>query len=214
MSTASIPILTPGVPGQHIVLEDVSWEFYEQLLQETRGRHLRLTYDHGRLELMSPSPRRERVKKVVGLMVAIIGMERNIPMRQLGSTTFRRTALLKSLEPDECYYIKNESKVRGRDELDFEVDPPPDLALEVDVTNWSVNRLPIYAALGVPEIWRHDGQRLDCLHLIRGKYEPAELSLAFPFLRIAEINRFLDMWPGTEEMTLLRAFRDWVRTIN
>lgn len=210
-ATATQLIANASLPD-HLLLEEASWEFYEMLLLETQERHLRITYDEGRLELMSPLPRHERVKKIVGVLVSIIAVERNIPMRHLGSTTFRRRKRRKGLEPDECFYVQSESRIREKDDLDLTIDPPPDLAVEVDVTNWSVDRLPIYAALGVPEIWRHDGQQLGCLLLSKdGKYEPAEMSLAFPFLRVAEINRFLAMWPATEETAVLRAFRDWVR---
>jgi Uma2 family endonuclease len=198
--------------AEHLLLEDVTWEFYEALLGQTQTRHLRITYDEGRLELISPLPRHERVKQVVGGMLTILAVERGIAMRQLGSTTFRKRKKRKGLEPDQCYYVQSEWKIRTKDHLDLKVDPPPDLALEVDVTNWSIKRLPIYAALGVPEIWRHDGKQLFGLKLSRdGEYEPAEMSLAFPFLRVAELNRFLEMWPTTEETALLRAFRDWVR---
>ena len=94
--------------ADHVLMEDVSWEFYEELLLQTPHRHLRITYDEGRLELMSPLPRHERIKKLVAVMVAVIAMERIIPMRQLGSTTFRRRKRYKGLEPDECFYVQSE----------------------------------------------------------------------------------------------------------
>jgi Uma2 family endonuclease len=215
MSTAVIPILLPGVVGQHIVLEDVSWDQYEEMLKQVKDAHFQLTFDQGRLEIMSPLPEHEWIKQLVGAMVTLIALERNIPMRQLGQTTYRRRQLRKGLEPDQCYYVQNERKIRSRNDLDFNVDPVPDLAIEADVTSRSIDRLPIYAALGVAEIWRHDGRQLTCLHLnAGGTFEPAEMSLAFPFLRVAELNRFLEMWSGMEETALLRAFRDWVREIN
>jgi Uma2 family endonuclease len=213
MSTASFPILSPRIPGQHIVLEDVSWDQYEMLLKQVEDCHFQLTFDQGRLEIMSPLLEHEWIKQLVGTMVTLIALERNIPMRQLGQTTYRRRNLRKGLEPDQCYYVQNEKKIRGRNDLDFNVDPVPDLVIEADVTSRSIDRLPIYAALGVAEIWRHDGRELTCLHLKWGAYESGEMSLAFPFLRVAELNRFLEMWSGMEETALLRAFRDWARDI-
>ncbi len=198
-------------PEQHVVLENVSWELYELLLQELQEQRLQLTYDEGRLEIMSPLPKHERRKYLIGVMIDILALERSIPMRRLGSTTFRKRALQKGLEPDQCYYVQNEKKIRGRDDLDFNVDPAPDLAVEADVTSWSIDRLPIYAALGVREIWQHDGRRLNCLHLMKGEYKSSQKSLAFPFLQVGEVNRFLEMWPKMEETALLLAFRDWVR---
>ena len=211
MTTLMREAAASDYPQQHLVLEDVSWEFYESLLRELQEQRLQITYDQGRLEIMSPLPKHESIKQIIGAMVTQIAMERNIPMRQLGSTTYRRRKLRKGLEPDQCYYVQNEKKVRGRDDLDFEIDPVPDLAVEADVTSRSIDRLPIYAALGVREIWRHDGQRLHFLHLVRGKYTSAQTSLAFPFLKVAELNRFLNIWSEMEEIAFLRSFRDWVR---
>jgi Uma2 family endonuclease len=194
------------------VLQDVSWETYEALLKQVEEEHFQLTYDDGRLEIMSPLPEHEWAKQLIGAMIMLIALERNIPMRQLGQTTYRRRKIRKGLEPDQCYYVQNEKKIRGRNDLDFNVDPVPDLVLKIDVTSRSIERMPIYAALRVPEVWRHDEQQLACFHLsAKGKYEPAEMSLAFPFLRVTDLNRFLEMRAKTEEMALLRSFRDWVR---
>ena len=198
-------------PGQ-VVLQGVSWELYEKLLSEVGDGNLRLTYSNGSLEIMSPLPKHERTKKLIGGLIEMIALERNLPMARLGSTTFKRADLDRGLEPDECYYIRNEARVRNKDRIDPAQDPPPDLVVEVDITHRSVARLAIYAALGVPEVWRFDGERLTGLHLEPdGQYHPIETSAAFPFLHIVELERFLAMLTTTDETSIMRAFRDWVR---
>jgi Uma2 family endonuclease len=211
MTTIALPKLIPGIPGQHLVLDDVSWEAYELLLQQVEEEHFQLTYDEGRLEIMSPFPRHESIKQVLGTMVSLIAMERRIPIKSLGQTTFRRRKVRKGLEPDQCYYVQNEKLIRGRDDLDFNVDPPPDLVIEADITHRSIERMPLYAALGVPEIWRHDGLKLTCQMLAGRTYEQTEMSVAFPFLRVADLNQFVDKRNEVEETELMLAFRDWVR---
>jgi Uma2 family endonuclease len=196
---------------QHFVLENASWEIYEKLLREVGNRPIRLTYDEGRLEIMSPLPEHERPKKIIGRMIEMLAFELDVSMISLGSTTFSRKDKAKGLEPDECYYFKNEQRMRGRKRLDMKKDPPPDLVVEIDITSRSIGRDPIYAALGVPEVWRYDGRRLQCLHLQSGEYHVRKHSLAFPFLEPAQLQRFLDMLPQHDETSIIKAFVAWVR---
>jgi Uma2 family endonuclease len=204
----------PGEPvPPMLVLENVSWETYDALLRDLEAQRLRITYDEGRLVVMSPLPRHERVKSLMGSMVEVLAMELRIPISRLGSTTWRKRLLRKGLEADECYYVQNEPLVRARDEIDLKKDPPPDLAVEVEITHHPLDRLAIYAALGVPEIWYYTGKRVRTLRLEDAKYEDVEYSVAFPFLRPAELERFLEMRLSTDETTLMCDFRDWVRTL-
>ena len=164
---------------------------------------------------MSPLPIHESWKHMLGWMIQIIALELDIPIRGLGSTTWRREEAGRGLEADECYYVQGEPHVRGRTDLDLTRDPPPDLAVEVEVTHRPnpINRQAVYAALGVPELWRYDGARLTALLLgAEGAYRPSPVSLAFPFLRPSDLERFLAMLPTTGETALMRAFRDWVRS--
>jgi Uma2 family endonuclease len=122
--------------------------------------------------------------------------------------------LKKGLEPDECYYVQHAADVEGKDELDLKKDPPPDLAIEIDITHRSIPRLPIYAALGVPEVWRFDGLKLTVLILgDDGKYRPATSSLAFPFLPMETFSSFLLRLASEPQIAVLREFRDWVKTL-
>jgi Uma2 family endonuclease len=215
-------------PG--VLLSGVSWELYEQLLHVVGDRPLRLTYDEGELEIMPPLRLHEKFKKLIGRMIEVLSLELRIPMECAGSTTFRRKRLAKGLEPDECYYIAHEAEVRSGEEFDLERDPPPDLVVEIDITHRPVNRKRIYAALGVPELWSFDGERLIALELVphavrdaRGatstnkaeirkrKYVPIKKSLAFPFLEVGELAQFLTLADEAGETAAIFAFQDWVR---
>src|SRR5579863_6954772 len=176
-------LLPPPLPSldetQHFVLEDASWELYEKLLRDIGDRPIRVTYDSGRMEIMAPSAEHEAPKKLIAGLIEGLCFELRIPIVCLGSTTFRQKIKAKGLEPDECYYIQHAAKMRGRKALNLRNDPPPDLALEVELTTRWIPREPVYASLGVPEVWRYDGKRLQCLHLINGAYQVRRKSLAF-----------------------------------
>jgi Uma2 family endonuclease len=196
-----------------VLLRNVSWRFYEDFLREI-GDHQRLylTYDRGTLEIMPPSPYHERYKKILARLVEQMTLELDIPIVSGGSTTFRREDLERGLEPDECYYVQHEAEARDTKEVDLTRDPPPDLVIEMDYTSHLVDRLGIYAALGVPEVWRYDLRRFECLLLdASGEYRPSDKSLAFPFLPLQELERFLIRRTGLGETQLLREFREWVR---
>jgi Uma2 family endonuclease len=198
---------------QHFVLSDVSWRLYETLLEEIGDRPVRITYHKGRIEMMSPLPKHDKWKTRIGRMIEILAVELDIPMTPLGSTTFRREDEQAGLEPDECYYVRHAAAVHDKDHIDLAVDPPPDLAVEIDITRRSVPRQPIYAALGVPELWRFDGNHLAVLVLnTTGQYEERASSLAFPFIPMAEFRRFLDLTRTTDDTTAMRQFQQWVRT--
>jgi Uma2 family endonuclease len=136
--------------------------------------------------------------------------ELGLEIYSLGSTTWRREDLQKGLEPDECYYITQEAQVRGKTSFDLYSDPAPDLAIEIDLTSSSLNRLGIYAALGVQEIWRYDGQDLKIYILVEGEYQQQEQSAVLPVLSRSDILRFLNKRSTLGENALIREFRQWL----
>ena len=212
MTVAASPISIAD--QQHMVLDGVSWPLYEQLLSEMGNRPVRMTFDNGDLEIMSPLPKHEKWGNRLGRMIEIISLELNIPIEPLGSTTFRREDLAKGLEPDECYYVQHAADVRHKGELDLTVDPPPDLAIEIGITRRSIAREPIYAALGVPELWRFNSQQFTMLALgADGRYLAITQSLAFPFLPPSTVESFLRRLETEEQTVVLRDFRDWVRSL-
>ena len=197
---------------EYLYLEGVSWELYEHLLKLTEHRRLRLTYDNGELEIMSPLPQHERVKIAIGKMISAILEALDVPYDELGSTTFRRRVKKKGLEPDDCFYIQTQPLIARKDRIDLAKDPPPDLVIEIDITSLSIPRLPIYAALGVPEIWRYDGSRLQCLQLHKDDYRDVECSIAFPRLRVADLESFIRMAEQkVDQNATMKAFRAWLR---
>jgi Uma2 family endonuclease len=163
---------------------------------------------------MSPLPKHEEWKSRIGRMIELMSLELGIHVRTLGSTTFRRKRKKVGLEPDECYYVQHIDAVRGKDRLDLEIDPPPDLVVEIDITRRSIAREPIYAALRVPELWRYDAKRLAVLELNKeGKYSERPSSLAFPFLPMEPFAKYLDRMRAEDDLTVLRDFHQWVRTL-
>ncbi len=189
------------------LLTSVSWEQYEALLDALGDHYLRHTYDRGTLEIMSPSRDHEWIKKFIGRMIETMAYELDIPIQSVGSTTQRRKPAKRGLQPDESYYVAHEHLVRGRRKLDPKIDPPPDLVVEVDVSNSSLKRMPTYAALGVPEVWRHDLRQLTFNKLGKtGVYQPIRRSLAFPFLRPEDVARFVDELTEKDENAILREF--------
>ena len=204
--------LAPPPSSHRVVLHGVSWSLYQQMLAEVGDGHLRLTYDRGSLEIMSPSDLHEKVKTVTARLIEAYADAVDIVVEGLGSTTFLREDALRGLEPDECYYVAHAAAVIGKTELDLTIDPPPDLAIEVDISPPSVQRQPIYATLGVPEIWRYDGRRLTSLHRTeQGEYIAAERSLSFPDLPMDELNRFIQIGLTSGQSAAVRALRDWLK---
>jgi Uma2 family endonuclease len=201
-------------PAGPVVLKGISWAVYEALLAdlERSGQHVYLTYDRGTLEIMPPSPFHERYKTALGRLIETLSTELAIPTTGLGSTTFKREDLARGLEPDECYYVQHAPQMEGRFELDLLRDPPPDLAIEMDHTHHAKGRDGIYAALGVPEVWQFDGGRIRAFKRTHdGRYEAIEYSLAFPFLKVTELERFLQLARTTNDFRAAVAFRDWLR---
>lgn len=203
--------------GECVQIRDVTWSTYEKLL-ETRDRirpRTRLLFDRGSLELMVVSNSHERLKEIVGLLVAAWIEETGGDYVPSGELTHKRPDLERGFEPDLCFYIASAHKVLGLRELDFAKDPPPDLAVEIEVTQSVLDRLPIYAAFGVPELWRYDGETLTVLVLgTDGAYSASQSSPSLPRLPLADFSRFLGMAQSTEVgfATIARQFRAWIRT--
>ena len=207
---ATVPAVLTG--EQRVLLSEVSWEAYEAFLKCWAERPVRLTYDNGNLEIMSPLLSHEQYGALLRRMIETYTVEQNVPVYSGGATTFRRQAKKRGLEPDACYWIQNERRMRGQKEFDPERDPPPDLAIEVDITSSSLDRMGIYASLGIPEVWRCDGETLT-VQLLQpdGSYAPAPRSAALPGLPPGEVLRFLRLSDEKDETSLIRSFRAWVR---
>ena len=199
-------------PDPSVVLENVSWQTYENLLADlVDSSARRLTYDRGVLEIMSPSAEHERLNRTLALLVEIIAEELSIETENLGSATFRREDLERGFEPDSCFYVRNADRIRGKRHLDLRVDPPPDLVIEIDITSSSIDKMSIYAHVGVPELWRCDGMTLQIASLEGGAYVTSSSSAVFPVLTAATLSNFLAQSRHSTRLELIKAFREWIR---
>jgi Uma2 family endonuclease len=163
------------------------------------------------MEIMSPLPRHERYGAWIGKLVQLVCTDREINVQALKSTTFKVEELQRGLEPDECFYIQNaEAAATMEDAFDPAINPPPDLAVEIDIAHRSIERQPIYAALGVPELWRYDGSTLRIMHLKRGKYIGRATSRTFPFLPIRKFSKFIPRMLEADQVRVVREFRAWL----
>jgi Uma2 family endonuclease len=198
------------LPGQRILLKDIPWQEFEAILEELGDkRATRLAYYQRTLEIRMPLPEHERAKVILGDLLKILLDEFNLNWEPFGSTTFKRQEMAAGIEPDDCFYIQNYAKMIGKKRVDLAVDPPPDLAIEVDVT--SKTQLSAYEALGVPEIWRYKNQKLSIYLLQNNQYFESKISLNFPDFPVIEgVSRFLTMSLTEGTSVALRAFRQWV----
>lgn len=194
-----------------ITLSNMSWEAYEQLLASLGERPFHVNYSDGELEIKTLSAEHEAAKKRLAMLIEGLAFALRIPIAARGSTTFKDRRILRGAEPDECYYIANERRIRRRKRIDLRKDPPPDLVVEIDITYHEVDRERTYAQMKVPELWRFDGRRLTFEKLAGEQWAPIERSLSFPQIRPGDLMRFLRMAPRMDDTSLRWAFHDWLR---
>jgi Uma2 family endonuclease len=195
------------------VLYDIDWRTYTRVLRALEGpRRFRLTYDRGTLEIRYRRLlEHEGPAQLLGCLVAVLTEELNLPSRSGGQVTLRRKRKQRGLESGGCFWIANAARMRGKLHLDLRTDPPPDLALEVHVAGSSLDRISIFAALGVSDIWHLRANDLTFNVLHDGTYRPQPNSLLFPPLASADLSGFLALWPQSDDTTIVRRFREMVR---
>jgi len=201
-------------PGRQLLLQNISWEEFENILDELgEKRAARVSYSKGLLEIMTPLPEHEFSKEIIGDLVKALLDELSIDFWPLGSVTLKKKSMSEGVEPDECYYINNEATVRGRSKLDFETDPPPDLAIEIDLT--SRTAFDNYEILGVPEFWKYNGHKLQINILRQGKYVESQTSCIFPQIDVFNLFPCLLSLSKTEgRAKAMQQLKALVREIN
>ncbi len=215
MSTATLPPPIANPSPEPFVFHDVSWKFYEDFLEEFNERRIPHSYVNGALTVLSPSIRHETPKKWIARLVDVITEELDLPCRSLGSLLLKLNPDEKGAEPDECYLITNAPVVTDPLAYDIKKDPPPDLLIEIDITSLSLNRLPVYAAVGIPEIWVYNGTDLE-VRLLREEgskktYATSDASRVFPTLPMKEFAAWIERAKQSDETKWIRGFRKWVR---
>ena len=201
-----------ALPEQRMILSNISWETYERLLADHENSSSpRFTYDQGMLEITRPNPEHEVANRRLAQLVLIFAEEMGIIAQDFGSTTFRREDLERGFKPDSCFYIQNEGRVRGKKRLDLTVDPP-DLIIEIDITSPSLDKFPIYAQLGVPEIWLYDGERVKILRPSKDEsYSEFPESTCLPPLTANILTGFVQRSTALDWLSWVREVRGWAR---
>lgn len=200
-------------PGSTLRMDNVSWSDYERLLIDLgESCHKRIFYDRGRLEVVAPTSIQERLKGLMHALISVLSDELDIDIESLGSTTYKEEMKRKGAEPDDSFYIQHADSVIGQTvNLDLDYDPPPDLVIEIDRSNSSLNKFPIYAGLGVSELWRVHDHQVRFWVLTGEDYEESEHSRAFPFLTSEVLSRFLEQGILEGSRKTAQAFRQWIR---
>jgi Uma2 family endonuclease len=207
------PIQEQISPENRIILRNVSWSTYQALMADVgEDRGWRITYQEGVLELRMPLQQHEVPNRLIARLIHSIADELEIEVMDVGSLLLEREDLSRAIEPDTCFYIQNQALVRSKN-IELPNDPPPDLAIESDYTRSSLKKFTIYAALGVPELWRYTKETLQVYQLIDGEYKRCKQSLAFPFLPLDEIPGFIEQSKEVGQRLAVRSFRERIREI-
>ena len=195
---------------QRVILQGITWRGYQDILRVLPDRRAsRLTFDNGRLEITVPSQLHEQMSELIGLFIRVLVLELGLKLKSLRSTTLNREDLNRGVEPDNAYYIQNYSKVIGKI-IDLSQDPPPDLIVEVDITNSDMDKNRLYSSIGVPEFWRFDGDIWQILELQESGYVEVPHSPTFDWIEKEDLYRFIEQ-AQIDEIQAEIDFRSWVR---
>jgi Uma2 family endonuclease len=210
--TENVVEMIERMPADSVLTQhDVSWDEYEELLDAVgEASGLRISYDDGTLQIMTLSFKHEKYVRTIERLVDLLSLRLRIKVLFYGSATMKKGRKRKGVEPDACFYVEKADLVGTKDEIDLNTDPPPDVVVEIDLHHESMSKFPIYAALGVPEIWRYEGQALTIHHLREGQYVASEASLSLPLFTSAVLTEFLARIPKQDQYDILLAFEEWL----
>jgi Uma2 family endonuclease len=195
-----------------VLLRGISWETYEHLLEDVgENPNPHFFYNQGALLIMTLSPEHEDLKDAFTALVNLLALETKTRFRGLGSATFKREAYQRGFEPDACFYFENEPAIRGKKRLNLTVDPPPDLIIEVDITHFSFDKLELYASYGVSEVWHFNGNQVDILRLLNGKYIESQQSLHLPILTSETLSAFILKSASVDRYQWLEEIQTWAQ---
>ncbi len=209
MALASIS-RTKEFTGSVIGLPNISWQTYQAMLADIGDRSsIRLVYDRGVLEIRMPSDIDEAINRLLARIVGVLAEELDLPLKEFGSVTLNRSDIKKGAEPDSSFYIQNADRIRGN-QIDISIDPPPDLIIEVDITNSSARSFAVYQQLGIGEVWRYANGIVKIFQLQDGGYIEGEFSSIFEMISGDVLGRFLQMSATENSTSIVRAVRKWL----
>lgn len=200
------------MPADSILVQHgVSWDDYRELLDvvgEASG--LRISYGDGRLQIMTLSFKHEKYVRLIERLVGHLSITRRLRVLFYGGATMKKEEVRKGVEPDACFYVENASVVGKKDVIDLASDPPPDIVVEIDLHHESISKFPIYAEMGVPEIWRYKDEQLTIYQLREVEYVAVEVSRFLPLLTGAVLTSFLKRSPKEDQYDIMLAFESWL----
>ena len=186
----TFPVKTDVV--RHVILHNISWETYEKILAEhDEVSNPHFAYCDGELEIMVLGYSHETFKTKLSELATEIARVLEIDYETAGSTTFRREKKQKGFEGDASYYFKNADIVRGKKVIDLNIDPPPELIIEIDITHGSLPKFPIFSALGIEEVWRFDGDDVFFYRLENEEYKQVAESVCLPRIKSETVTELL-----------------------
>jgi Uma2 family endonuclease len=205
-------VVTPV--GQCVIVQGVSWDTYACLLADfADSSGTRMAYDQGTLEIMAPSFKHEQAADLLADIVKAVAEAQALDVVPAGSTTFKREDVERGFEPDASFYIQHAADVRGRATIDLAVDPPPDVIIEIDLTHPSLDKFPIYAALGVPEVWRYDGQQMHIYRRVDEAYTEVPSSTVLPGVTSASLIQVVQLGLELPRQVWIRRVRAWAESL-
>jgi len=211
VATALVEVIERLPADSTLTLRNVSWTEYEALLENVGDASgLRISYDGGTLHVMTLSSEHENYNRLIEALVRLLSTKLRIRVLSFGSSTIRKRVEDKGSEPDGCFYVQSAAAIGKKLRIDFGKDPPPDIVVEVDIHHESLFKFPVFAALGIPEVWRFDGKALLMYNLTKGEYVPAESSRALPMLTSSTLTEFLALGQHKDQYDIVLAFEAWL----
>ncbi len=210
-TTAAVAPRQKGQAGYCFVFDEADWSFYELILEKVAGQRVFVTFDGERLEVMSPSFKHDVSGERIGDLIKLILTEQDRPYIAGGSFTLKKRRANRGLEPDKCFFIQHVAEVSGKEEVDLRIDPPPDLAIEVEISRRLLDRVDIYRRLRVPEVWCYDVRRLRVLQLHERRYRDVPRSPTFPTFPLEELHRILQQSWQSNDLAWGKEARAWIR---
>ncbi len=209
LKTADAPAPATLRPKNDVnILHGVTWEQYCDFRDDPANNGVRMSYADGDLLLMTTGHLHERISHILSVILLAWAQHSDARIMGFGRWTLQQELKEKGLEADNCYYSRHIPQVQEKEALDLKVDPPPDLAIEIDVTTHSQLKFDIYASLGVPEVWVWEENRIAVHQLSEGEYQPSLESIELPGFPLKMAAQFVLEHLRDDDVAVMVAFRE------